>query len=74
MGAQGIAGKCREHQHNADVHHQPLPESISEEREIGADDNGNHRYHVQGNRDPSVHGNAPFPRHRDVKAALGKAA
>jgi hypothetical protein len=44
-----------EHQDNADVHHQPFPESVSEELEIDADDDGRHRHHVKQYNDPSVH-------------------
>jgi hypothetical protein len=36
-----------EHQDNADIHYQPLPKSISEERKIYADYNGYHRHHVK---------------------------
>jgi hypothetical protein len=34
-------------QDNADIHDQPLPESISEEHEIYADYDGYHRHHVK---------------------------
>jgi len=36
-----------EHQDNANIHCQPFPESVSEEREIYTDDNGYHRHHVK---------------------------
>ena len=35
-----------EDQDNANIHGQPFPESVSEEREIYTDDNGYHRHHV----------------------------
>jgi hypothetical protein len=34
-----------EHQDNADIHNQPFPKSISEEREIDADYDDYHRHH-----------------------------
>jgi len=36
-----------EHQDNANIHCQPFPESVSEEREIYTDDDGYHRHHVK---------------------------
>jgi hypothetical protein len=39
-----------EHQDNADVDHQPFPESVSEEHEIHADDQDYHRHQVKRGR------------------------
>jgi hypothetical protein len=39
--------KSYEHQDNANIHCQPFPESVSEEREIYADDDAYHRQHVK---------------------------
>jgi hypothetical protein len=36
-----------EHQNDADVHHQPFPETVSEDHEIDTDDNNYHRHHVK---------------------------
>ena len=44
-----------EHQDNANIHYQPFPESVSEEREIYTDYNGCHRHHVKNHSYPSVH-------------------
>jgi hypothetical protein len=44
-----------EHQDYANIHYQPLPESISEEHEIYTDYNGCHRHHVKHYSYPSVH-------------------
>jgi hypothetical protein len=44
-----------EHQDNADIHDQPLPEAISEEHEIHADDDGYHRHHVKHDGYLSAH-------------------
>ena len=48
-----------ENQDNANIHHQPFPESVSEEREICTDYNGCHRYHVKHHSYPSVHFSTP---------------
>ena len=40
-----------EHQNDADVHRQPFPESVSQENEIDADDEGHHRRAVKGQGD-----------------------
>ena len=39
--------ECREHQNNANIHHQPFPELISEEREIHTDYNRSHCHNVK---------------------------
>src|SRR5262249_42763758 len=39
--------KSSEHQDNANIHRQPFPESVSEEREIYTDYNGCHRHRVK---------------------------
>jgi hypothetical protein len=44
-----------EHQDNANIHYQPFPESVSEEREIYTDYNGCHCHHVKHYSHPSVH-------------------
>jgi hypothetical protein len=44
-----------EHQDNADIHYQPFPESVSEEREIYTDYNGYHRRHVKHDGHLSAH-------------------
>jgi hypothetical protein len=44
-----------EHQDNANIHQQPFPESVSEEREIYADYNGYHRRHVKHDSRLSAH-------------------
>ncbi len=36
-----------EHQNNPDIHGQPFPESVSEEREIYSDYDGYHRHQVK---------------------------
>lgn len=43
------------HQDDADVHHQPFPESVSEEQKIYADDEDRHRHHVKQYSYSSVH-------------------
>lgn len=48
-----------EHQDNADIHYQPFPESVSEEREIDADDDGDHRHHIKHDSDLSAHFPSP---------------
>jgi hypothetical protein len=47
--------KSCEHQHNADIHCQPFPESVSEEHEIYTDYDGCHRHHVKHDRYLSAH-------------------
>jgi hypothetical protein len=51
-----------EHQNNANIHRQPFPESVSEEREIYTDYDGYHRHHVKHDSDLSAHssGNRHF--------------
>jgi|SRR6516164_11240853 len=44
-----------EHQDNANIYYQPFPESVSEEREIYTDYNGDHRHRVKHFSCPSVH-------------------
>jgi hypothetical protein len=44
-----------ENQDNADIHCQPLPKSVSEEREIYTDYDGHHRYHVKHGSYCSAH-------------------
>jgi hypothetical protein len=44
-----------EHQDNANIHYQPFPESVSEEREIHADYNGCHHHHVNHYNYSSIH-------------------
>jgi hypothetical protein len=44
-----------EHQDNANIHYQPLPEAVSEEDEIYTDYNSCHRQHVKHSNHPSVH-------------------
>ena len=43
------------HQGNTDVHCQPFPESVSEEREINTDDDRCHRHHVKDSNHLSAH-------------------
>ena len=43
-----------EHQDNANIHCQPFPEMVSEEREIYTDYDGYHRHHVKRDGDPSA--------------------
>jgi hypothetical protein len=45
----------REHQDNADIHCEPFPETVSEEREIDTDDDGYHRRHVKHDTCLSAH-------------------
>jgi hypothetical protein len=54
--------ESNEHQDNADIHCQPLPELVSEEHEIHADYDGHHRHHVKHDSYPSAHfsGNGHF--------------
>ncbi|MFZ0845663.1 MAG: hypothetical protein WAM62_07710, partial [Pseudolabrys sp.] len=47
--------KSPEHQDNANIHDQPFPESVSQERKIHADDHGNHRHHIDRDNNSSVH-------------------
>src|SRR5579863_10584331 len=44
-----------EHQDNANIHCQPFPESVSEEREIHTDDYGGHCHHVKRDGDLLAH-------------------
>jgi hypothetical protein len=44
-----------EHQDDPNIHRQPFPESVSEEREIYADYDGCHRYHVKRDSYLSTH-------------------
>jgi hypothetical protein len=44
-----------EHQDNANIHCQPFPESVSEEREIYTDYDGCHRHHVKHESYLSAH-------------------
>ena len=43
------------HQNNADIYHQPFPESVSEERQIYTDYNGCHRQRVKHDSYLSAH-------------------
>jgi hypothetical protein len=47
--------ECCEHQDNANIHYQPFPESLSEEREIYTHYNGCHRQHVNHGSYLSAH-------------------
>jgi len=47
--------EAAEHQDDSDIHYQPFPELVSEEREIYTDDNGRHRHHVKRDRYLSAH-------------------
>src|SRR5579871_1689198 len=38
--------ECAEHQHDAQVSGQSLPETVAEERNVNANDNGDHRCNV----------------------------
>lgn len=49
--------ESREHQDNANIHCQPLPESVSEEREIYTDYDGRHRRHIKHGSYLSAHSN-----------------
>jgi hypothetical protein len=44
-----------EHQDNANIHYQPLPEAVSEEDKIYTHYNSCHRQHVKHYNHPSVH-------------------
>jgi hypothetical protein len=44
-----------EYQDDANIHCQSFPESISEECEIYADDDGHHRHHVEHPDYPTAH-------------------
>lgn len=46
----------REDQDNADVHEQPFPEEVSEEREVDSDDDGDHGDEEKYDSYLSVHG------------------
>jgi hypothetical protein len=52
-----------EHEDNPDIHYQPFPEKVSEEREIYTDDNGCHRHHVKHDRYLSAHFQIAFRGH-----------
>jgi hypothetical protein len=43
------------HQDNANVGYEPLPESVSEKRDIQTDDDGYHRHHIERASDLSAH-------------------
>jgi hypothetical protein len=43
-----------EDQNDANIHHQPFPDSISEEREIDTDYDSGHRHRVQRQSDLSA--------------------
>jgi hypothetical protein len=45
----------REYQNDANIHHQPFPESVSEEHDIRPDDNGYHRGDVKHGSQLSRH-------------------
>jgi hypothetical protein len=47
--------ESREYQDNANVHHQPFPESVSEERDIQTDYDGHHYHEVKRDSDLSAH-------------------
>lgn len=47
--------KSAEYQDNANIHHQPFPEPVSEEHEIYTDYNGYHRHDVKHYSYPSIH-------------------
>jgi hypothetical protein len=47
--------KSCKHQDNANIHCQPFPESIPEEREIYTNYDGRHRYHVKRDSYLSAH-------------------
>jgi len=59
-----------EHQDNADIHHQPFPESASEKHEIYTDYNGCHRNHVKHHSYPSVHFGTTHFAQRSVQGTL----
>jgi hypothetical protein len=40
----------REHQNNADIHHQPFPESVPKEKYVHGNDNGYQRGKIKHNR------------------------
>jgi hypothetical protein len=42
--------ESRKHQDNADIHYQPFPESVPEERKIYRDYNRRHRHHIKHDR------------------------
>jgi hypothetical protein len=48
------------HQHDADIRHQPFPESMPEEQQIQADDNGNHDHNDNHQIDIPMHLNHPL--------------
>jgi hypothetical protein len=48
------------HQDNADVHYQPLPESILKEQKIYTNDNGYHHHNVKHGRHVPCHFNHQF--------------
>jgi hypothetical protein len=49
-----------EHQDNANIHCQPFPESVSEERDIYTDYDGCHRHRVKHSSYLSAHFNVPW--------------
>jgi hypothetical protein len=51
--------ECSEHQDNADIHCQPFPKSVSEERDIYADYDGCHRHRVKHSSYLSAHFSQP---------------
>jgi hypothetical protein len=55
-----------EHQDNANIHCQPFPESVSEERDIHTDYDGCHRHRVKHSSHLSVHFSIPCQASRKV--------
>jgi hypothetical protein len=52
--------ESREHQDDADVHHQPFPEAVPEEQQIHTDDNDCQRGNVKRDGRGSLHSDHPF--------------
>jgi hypothetical protein len=60
-----------EHQDNANIHYQPFPESVSEEHEIYADYDGDHRHHVKHGSYLSAHFSLPVTSDATTDLGLG---
>jgi hypothetical protein len=60
-----------EHQDNSNIHYQPFPESVSEEHEIYADYDGDHRHHVKHDSYLSAHFSLPVTSDATTDLGLG---
>jgi hypothetical protein len=64
--SEEIQIESREQQDNANIYDQPFPESIPQEHEIHADDDGYHRRHVKRYNYRSTHFSWPSQSRRHI--------